>query len=83
MLMARMQGADQPPTAADVAALDKTSTELKSLIDRWNALKGQPLAALNHALQENSQPPLVLAKAIAPVDWNAGWITTNRDQEEQ
>jgi len=26
---------------------------------------------------------LVLAKAAAPVDWNAGWITTNRDQEEQ
>jgi hypothetical protein len=83
MLMARMQDADEAPTAADLAALDKTSAELKSLLDRWNVLKGQPLAALNRALQANRQPPLVLAKAVAPVDWNAGWITTNRDQEEQ
>jgi hypothetical protein len=83
MLMARMQGADQAPTAADLAALDKTGTELKSLMDRWNALKGQPLAELNHALQKNSQPPLTLAKAVAPTNWNAGWITTNHDQEEQ
>jgi hypothetical protein len=83
MLMARMQGADQAPTAADLAALDKTSAELKSLMDRWDALKGQPLADVNHALQENRQPPLVVAKAVAPVDWNSGWITTNRDQEEQ
>jgi hypothetical protein len=83
MLMLRMQGADQAPTAADLAALDKTSAELKSLMDRWNALKGQSLAEVNHALQESQQPPLVLAKAVAPLDWNAGWITTNRDQEEQ
>jgi hypothetical protein len=46
-------------------------------------LKGQSLAQVNHALQESQQPPLVLAKAVAPLDWNAGWITTNRDQEEQ
>jgi photosystem II stability/assembly factor-like uncharacterized protein len=83
MLMARMQGADEAPTAADLAALDKTGAELKSLMDRWNALKGQPLAKLNRALQENQQPPLVVAKAVAPTNWNAGWITTNRDQEEQ
>jgi hypothetical protein len=83
MLMARMQGADQAPTAADLAALDKTGAELKSLMDRWDTLKGQPLADLNRALQENEQPPLVAAKAVAPVNWNAGWITTNRDQEEQ
>ncbi|HKV65577.1 MAG TPA: hypothetical protein VJN66_04270, partial [Rhodanobacteraceae bacterium] len=83
MLMVRMQGADQAPTAADLAALDKTGAELKSLMDRWEKLKGQPLAQLNHALQENKQPPLVVAKALAPLDWNAGWITTNRDQEEQ
>jgi hypothetical protein len=83
MLMVRMQGADQAPTAADLAALDKTSSELKLLMDRWNTLKGQPLAEVNHMLQENKQPPLALAKAVAPIDWNAGWITTNRDQEEQ
>jgi hypothetical protein len=83
MLMARMQGADEAPTAADLAALDKTSTELKSLIDRWNTLKGHSLAEVNQALQESKQPPLVVAKAAAPLDWNAGWITTNRDQEEQ
>jgi hypothetical protein len=83
MLMLRMQGADQAPTAADLAALDKTSAELRSLMDRWDTLKGQSLAQVNHALQESQQPPLVLAKAVAPLDWNAGWITTNRDQEEQ
>jgi hypothetical protein len=83
MLMNRMQGADQAPTAADLAALDKTSAELKSLVDRWNTLKGQPLAEVNRALRQAKQPVLVLAKAVAPVDWNAGWITTNRDQEEQ
>jgi hypothetical protein len=83
MLMLRMQGADEAPTAADLAALDKTSAELKSLMDRWDALKGQPLAALNRTLQQNGQPPLTVAKAVAPFNWNAGWITTNRDQEEQ
>jgi hypothetical protein len=83
MLMARMQGADQAPTAADLAALDKTSAQLKSLMDRWDALKGQPRADVNQTLRQIHQQPLVLAKAIAPVDWNAGWITTNRDQEEQ
>jgi hypothetical protein len=83
MLMLRMQGADEAPTAADLAALDKTSAELKSLMDRWNTLKGQPLAALNRTLQKNGQPPLTVARAVAPFNWNAGWITTNRDQEEQ
>jgi hypothetical protein len=24
-----------------------------------------------------------VTKAVAPINWNAGWITTNRDQEEQ
>jgi hypothetical protein len=83
MLMNRMQGADQAPTAADLAALDKTSAELKSLMDRWAKLKGQPLADVNRALRQAGQSPLAVAKAVAPVDWNAGWITTNRDQEEQ
>src|SRR6185312_10685105 len=57
MLMARMQGADQAPTAADLAALDTTSAELKSLMDRWNTLKGHSLAEVNQALQESTQPP--------------------------
>ncbi|MBS0382134.1 MAG: glycoside hydrolase [Proteobacteria bacterium] len=82
MLMNRMQEADQAPTAADLAALDKTTQEFQSLMDHWNELKGQPLAELNHALQQSRQSTLVLAKAVAPLDWNAGWITTNRDQEE-
>ncbi|MBU6478739.1 MAG: hypothetical protein KGQ32_12490, partial [Xanthomonadaceae bacterium] len=83
MLMASMQGADQAPTAADLAALDKTSAELKLLLDQWQKLKGQSLADLNDALRRERQAPLVVAKAAAPLDWNAGWITTNRDQEEQ
>ena len=83
MLMASMQGADQAPTAADLAALDKTGTELKALLDRWQKLKGQPLADLNGALRRERQSPLVLSRFYAPLDWNAGWITTNRDQEEQ
>jgi hypothetical protein len=83
MLMARMQGADEAPTAADLAALDKTSAELKSLMDRWDALKGQPLADVNQTLLQAGQRPLAVTKAVAPINWNAGWITTNRDQEEQ
>ena len=75
--------ADQAPTAADLTALDKTSAELKSLMDRWEKLKGQSLTEVNGALRQAKQPPLTLAKAVAPIDWNAGWITTNRDQEEQ
>ena len=83
MLMNRMQDADQAPTAADLAALEQDSAELKSLMDRWQKLKGQPLAALNGALRREHQAPMALSKPGAPLDWNAGWITTNRDQEEQ
>ncbi|MGB9428259.1 MAG: hypothetical protein WCC11_00005, partial [Gammaproteobacteria bacterium] len=43
ILMDRMQEADQAPTAADAAALDKTSQELQSLLARWSTLKNQPL----------------------------------------
>ncbi|MBU6421719.1 MAG: glycoside hydrolase, partial [Gammaproteobacteria bacterium] len=41
VLMDRMQAADLAPTAADVAALNKTSDELKSLLARWTTLKSQ------------------------------------------
>ena len=83
ILMGRMQGADRAPTAADVAALDQLSSQYKSLMSRWQKLEGQPLAELNRSLRGLSQPSLVLAKAVAPADWNAGWITTNRDEEVQ
>ncbi|HEX5354235.1 MAG TPA: hypothetical protein VFW60_09160 [Rhodanobacteraceae bacterium] len=82
-LMRRMQGADRAPTAADMAALDETSQQFKAMTARWNQLKGQPLAVLNRMLQQSRQPPLVLVKATAPVNWDAGWITTDRDQEIQ
>jgi photosystem II stability/assembly factor-like uncharacterized protein len=83
MLMGRMQAADRAPTAADIQALDQISSEYRSLMARWQQLKGQPLAELNRLLRGLSQPPLVLAMAVALPDWNAGWITTNRDQEAQ
>lgn len=83
MLMGRMQEADRAPTAADIAALDQISSEYRSLMSRWEKLEGQPLAELNRSLRGLSQPPLLLAKAVAPSDWNAGWITTNRDEEAQ
>lgn len=83
MLMGRMQSADRAPTAADSEALDQVSSQCKSLMARWEKLKGQPLARLNRSLRGLSQPSLVLAKAVAPADWNAGWITTNRDAEVQ
>lgn len=83
MLMGRMQGADRAPTAADIEALDQVSSEYKSLMSRWQVLKGQPFAELNRSLRALSQPPLVLAKAVAPTDWNADWITTNRDEQVQ
>ncbi|MDE2024040.1 MAG: glycoside hydrolase [Gammaproteobacteria bacterium] len=41
ILMDRMQSADRAPTATDVDALNNTSNELKGLMARWNALKGQ------------------------------------------
>jgi photosystem II stability/assembly factor-like uncharacterized protein len=40
MLMGRMQGADRAPTAADLEALEKISSEYKSLRSRWQRLKG-------------------------------------------
>ena len=83
MLMARMQGADTAPTAADMEVLDQIGSEYKSLMARWEKLKGQPLAELNRSLRGLNQPALVRAKAVAPNDWNAGWITTNRDEEVQ
>jgi photosystem II stability/assembly factor-like uncharacterized protein len=83
MLMQRMQAADQAPTTADQAALDAAEQQLKDLTQRWDQLKGQPLAALNLTLGASPKGPLVLHTVPAPVDWNAGWITTDRDQEVQ
>ncbi len=83
MLMGRMQGADRAPTTADMAALDQLSSDYKSLMSRWQRLKGQPLADLNRSLRGLSQPSLVLTKAVAPADWDAAWIATNRDEEVQ
>ena len=83
MLMGRMQGADRAPTSADIAALGQVTSEFESVMSRWGKLKGEPLAELNRSLRGLSQPALVLAKAVAPTDWNAGWITTNRDQQVQ
>jgi hypothetical protein len=65
MLMGRMQEADRAPTAADIEALDQIGSEYKSLMARWQKLKGQPLTELNHSLRGLSQPPLVLAEAAA------------------
>jgi hypothetical protein len=83
MLMGRMQEADRAPTAADTEALDQLGSQYESLMARWEKLKGQPLARLNRSLRDLSQPSLILAKAVAPADWNAGWVTTNRDEEVQ
>jgi hypothetical protein len=83
MLMGRMQEADRAPTAADIAALDETSSEYKSLMSRWEKLKGQPLAELNRSLRGLRQPSLVLAKAVAPGGWSAGWVTVDRDEQAQ
>ena len=83
MLLGRMQGADRAPTAADIEALDQVSADYKSLMARWEKLEGQPLAELNRSLRALSQPALVLAKAVAPADWNAGWISTDHDEQVQ
>lgn len=83
MLLGRMQGADKAPAAADMEALGQISSDYQSLMSRWDKLKGQPLAELNRSLRDLRQPSLILAKAVAPTDWNAGWVTTNRDQEAQ
>lgn len=41
MLMDRMQEADRAPTAADIAALDRLSSEYESLMSRWGKLEGR------------------------------------------
>lgn len=43
MLMGQMQDADREPTAAQIEALDKAGSECKSLLARWEKLKGQSL----------------------------------------
>jgi hypothetical protein len=43
MLMRRMQAADRAPTAADMEALGQISSEYRSLMARWEKLKGQPV----------------------------------------
>ncbi|MGA8092937.1 MAG: hypothetical protein WB823_01605 [Steroidobacteraceae bacterium] len=83
MLMGRMQEADRAPTAADIEALDQLSSGCKSLLSRWQRLKGQPLAEVNRSLRALGRPSLVVGKAVPPTDWNAGWITINRDEEAQ
>jgi photosystem II stability/assembly factor-like uncharacterized protein len=83
MLIGRMQGADRAPTAADVQALGQLTSACRSLMSRWQKLKGQPLVELNRSLRGRSQPALVLTKAVAPTNWDAAWITANRDEEAQ
>ncbi|HZT04367.1 MAG TPA: hypothetical protein VFA39_19120 [Steroidobacteraceae bacterium] len=83
ILLGRMQGADRAPTAADREALARISSDYESLMSRWEKLKGQPLAELNRSLRALREPSLVLARAVAPADWTAGWITTNRDEQVQ
>jgi photosystem II stability/assembly factor-like uncharacterized protein len=43
MLLGQMQDADRAPTAAQIEALSKNSADCKSLLTRWEKLKGQPL----------------------------------------
>ncbi|MGA9852967.1 MAG: glycoside hydrolase [Gammaproteobacteria bacterium] len=76
-VMGRMQDADQAPTAADIAALDKTTRELQTLITRWTALKSQRLADINAGLRRSNLAPLVLANALAPAGWDRGRLTTD------
>ena len=66
MLLGRMQEADRAPTAADIEALEKTSSESKALLARWQKLEGRPLAELNGQLRALGQPSLVLAQGVAP-----------------
>ena len=49
MLMDRMQSADLAPTAADITALSKTSSELQTLMARWSTLKNQAPLGSGHA----------------------------------
>jgi hypothetical protein len=65
MLMGRMQGADRAPTAADIEALGKISSEYRQLMSRWEKLKGQPFAERNPSLRGPSQPSLVSARGTS------------------
>jgi hypothetical protein len=43
MLLGQMQDADRAPTAAQIEALNQITSDDKSLLARWQKLKGQPL----------------------------------------
>jgi photosystem II stability/assembly factor-like uncharacterized protein len=56
-----MQGADDTPTATQVAACKLASAQSFTALGRWNTLKTAGLAALNAKLKAAGQPPVTLS----------------------
>jgi photosystem II stability/assembly factor-like uncharacterized protein len=59
-VMSLMQGADVAPTTQGVAAAADRSKALGEVLKRWDALRGETLAALNAQLQQAGLPPIVV-----------------------
>jgi hypothetical protein len=82
MVMGSMQNADKAPTAADIAALDKTSQSLDEMLAHWKQLQGHPLADVNEQLQRAHVAAIAVHRdAPPPPHWDEQWITTQKDDQ--
>jgi hypothetical protein len=59
-LMNSMQGADVPPTAITVTAVNAAQTNAARVMARWNTIRTVDLAALNAQLKAAGAPPLAI-----------------------
>jgi hypothetical protein len=59
-VMSLLQGADVAPTAQGVAAAADRSKALGEVLKRWDALRGETLAALNAQLKQAGVAPIVV-----------------------
>jgi hypothetical protein len=65
-LMTALQGADVSPTTQLTAEVMKQRAEVGKLMDRWNALKGADLAALNAKLKAVNLPEVAMDAPAPP-----------------
>jgi hypothetical protein len=58
--MSLLQGADVAPTTQAAAAAADRIKALAEVLKRWDALRGETLAALNAQLKQAGLPPIVV-----------------------
>jgi photosystem II stability/assembly factor-like uncharacterized protein len=59
-VMALLQGADVAPTTQGAAAAADRTRALEEVLQRWDALRGETLTALNALLKQAGLPPIVV-----------------------